>query len=417
MIGMRKMSGSPAYDVEALRRDFPALSQQIGQHALAYLDNASTTQKPRAVLDAMVTAYETSCANVHRGVHTLSSRATEAYEASRARMARFLDAEQPEEIVFVRGTTEAINLVAATYGRSALSPGDRVLVTGLEHHSNLVPWQMLCEDTGAHLDVVPLDMQGGLRMGQLSELLTERTKIVASGYISNSLGTVVPVREFIAAAKRVGAVTVIDGAQAAPHMKVSVRELGCDFYAFSGHKTYGPMGIGVLYGRRECLEEMPPWQGGGEMISEVDYGSSTHADVPQKFEAGTPNVVGAIGLAAALDYLEGVGIEAVQMHEAALLEHARDELAKVPGLRLFGSVRPRAAVVSFTLDGAHPHDVGTVLDTEGIAVRAGHHCTQPVMDHFGVMATVRASFGMYNTHAEVERLVAAVQQARGVLGL
>lgn len=407
---------TPRLDVEAVRRDFPALSARVHGRPLVYLDNASTTQKPAPVLDAWREAYERACANVHRGVHTLSARATDAYEAARATVARFLGGVQPEQIVFVRGTTEAINLVAQSCGRQHVRAGDRVLVTELEHHSNIVPWQMLCAATGAHLDVLPIDAQGGLQMERLEGLLAAGPKVVSVSHVSNSLGTVNPVEEIVARARAVGAVTVVDGAQAVPHAPVSVLDIGCDFYAFSGHKVYAPMGIGALYGRRERLEAMPPWQGGGEMIAEVTFDHTEYADVPQRFEAGTPNVFGAIALAAALDYLEALGPEAVRAHEAGLLEHARASLSAIEGVRLIGSAPQRAGAVSFVLEGAHPHDVGTVLDTEGVAVRTGHHCTQPVMARFDVPATVRASFAAYNTTEEVDRLVQAVLLAREVLG-
>lgn len=404
-------------DVERVRADFPALAQVVHGHPLAYLDNASTTQKPRVVLDTLHEAYETCCANVHRGVHTLSATATRRFEAARATVARCLGGVQPEEVVFTRGTTEAINLVAQSWGRTNLGPGDRVLVSQMEHHSNIVPWQLVTAATGAKLDVLPMNAQGDLRLEALHELLTPRTRLVAVAHVSNALGTVNPVAEIVDMAHAVGAKVLVDGAQATPHMQVDLPSLGADFYALSGHKAYAPMGIGALFGRAALLESMPPWQGGGEMITEVTFARTEYADPPQRFEAGTPNVFGAIALAAALEFLEGLGLEAVARHESALLEHARASLAEVPGVQLIGRPARQAGALSFVLDGAHPHDVGTVLDTEGVAVRTGHHCAQPVMEAFDVPATVRASFGVYNTREEVERLAQALLRAKAVLGV
>lgn len=402
------------FDVARVRGDFPALSRVIAQHPLAYLDNASTTQKPRAVLEAMTRFYEGSCANVHRGVHTLSVEATDLYEGAREKVARFIGARSAEEIVFTRGTTEAINLVAST---TTLNAGDEVLITELEHHSNLVPWQRLCAARGAKLVVLPIDDRGELMLDRLEGLLSSRTKVVAVSEISNSLGTVNDVASIIRAARRAGgagAVCLVDGAQSVAHRPIDVAALDCDFYAFSAHKMYGPMGIGVLYGKRALLEAMPPYQSGGDMVLTVRFEETTYNAVPYKFEAGTPNVAGAVGLAAAIDYLDGAGRAGIAAHESALLARAVSALGALPYVRLIGTPSARAGAVSFEVHGVHPHDVATVLDTHGIAVRSGHHCTQPVMEHFGVPATVRASFGMYNTMEEIDRLLAALDDVRRI---
>ncbi len=399
------------FDVERVRADFPILARRVHGHPLVYLDNAATTQKPRQVLDAVARCWSEHYANVARGVHTLSQEATAAYEAARATVARFIGAPSPSEVVFVRGTTEAINLVAASWGRRHVAAGDEVLVTGLEHHSNIVPWQLLCEERGARLVVAPLDDRGDVIAEEYERRLSPRTRIVALAHVSNALGTVLPVRRMADLAHAAGAVVVVDGAQGAPHLPVDVAALGCDFYAFSGHKLYGPSGIGALWGRGELLAAMPPYQGGGGMILSVTFAGTEFAPPPQRFEAGTPAIEGAVGLAAAIDYLEGIGRERAAAWEKELLDYAVERLAEVPGLTLIGTPRQRASVVSFALAGAHPHDVGTVLDRHGIAVRAGHHCAQPVMERFGVPATTRVSVGIYNRREEIDALIAAVGEA------
>jgi cysteine desulfurase/selenocysteine lyase len=406
--------GTRPLDVVAIRRDFPVLARLVNGRPLAYLDNAASSQRPRAVIDAVSRYYETSHANVHRGVHALSQEATDLFEGARRRVQRFINARSPREIVFVRGTTEAINLVAQSYGRPRLLPGDEVLVSHLEHHANIVPWQILCEQTGAVLRVIPMTRAGEVDLEAFPGLLSERTRLLALAHVSNALGTVVPVRRFITEARSRGIPVLLDGAQAVPHMKVDVQALDCDFYCFSGHKMCGPTGIGVLYGREALLSAMPPWQGGGDMILAVSFERTVYNEIPHKFEAGTPNIAGAIGLAAAVDYLEGLGLDRIAAAEHQLLAHATEGLRKVPGVTIVGTAAEKAAVVSFTLDGVHPHDLGTILDYEGIAIRTGHHCAMPVMEYFGLPATARASFSFYNTHDEADRLVAAVQVARGM---
>ena len=401
-------------DIEAIRRDFPALAQKVHGRPLAYLDSAASAQKPEAVMAAQERCYREYYANVHRGVHTLSQRATQAYEDARARVAGFLGAGSEREVVFVRGTTEGINLVAQTLGRRRVSAGDEVLITEMEHHSNIVPWQMLCEERGANLKVAPIDDRGEVIPEEFRRRLGELTRIVAFSHVSNALGTVNPVREMTAAAHAAGAVVLVDGAQAVPHFAVDVQELGCDFYAFSAHKAYGPTGVGALYGRLELLEEMPPYQGGGEMIRSVTFEKTDYAPPPAKFEAGTPDIVGAIGLAAALDYLDGLDRAAVERHERELLEYCTEALGRIPGLRFIGTAAHKVAVVSFVVDGVHAHDVGTILDLEGIAVRVGHHCAQPVMQHFRVPATARASLALYNRREEIDRLAAGLLKVREV---
>ncbi|HTN51936.1 MAG TPA: cysteine desulfurase [Anaeromyxobacter sp.] len=405
-----------AYDVERIRAEFPILSQRIHGHPLVYLDNAATTQKPRAVIDAVRRYYEEDNANVHRGVHLLSERATRAYEGARVKVARFLGAADPREVIFVRGTTEGINLVAQTFGRQRVGAGDEVLVTALEHHSNIVPWQLLCQEKGATLRVVPITDAGDLDLDALDALLGPRTRLLAVAQVSNALGTVNPVAELVARAHARGVTVLVDGAQGAPHLGFDVQASGADFYAFSGHKLYGPTGIGVLWGRRELLEAMPPWQGGGDMILSVTFEKTTFNDLPYKLEAGTPHISGAVGLGAALDWVAGVGLEAVAAHERALVARAVDALGQVPGIRLVGTPRERAGALSFLLGDVHPHDVGTVLDRQGVAVRAGHHCAQPLMKRYGVAATVRASFAAYNTAAEIEALVRGLHKVREVFG-
>ncbi|MEM7675569.1 MAG: cysteine desulfurase [Myxococcota bacterium] len=405
---------SSPFDLEQIRSDFPALATTVRDKPLTYLDNASTTQKPNVVLDSIRDAYVHACANVHRGVHKLSADATERYEAVRVKAQNFLNASEHQEVVFTSGTTEAINLVANTVGRTQVWPGDNVLITELEHHSNLVPWQMLCAERQAQLRVLPIDDHGDLRLERLPALLDHRTKIVAFSHICNSLGTVNPVIDIVKQARQVGAISVVDGAQAAPHGRIDVRALGCDFYALSGHKVFGPTGVGLLWGRRELLESIPPYKGGGDMILSVSIEDTTYNDVPYKFEAGTPNIAGVIGLGAALDYVQNLDLDAVAHHEQALLASTLDILRSTPGVRIIGEPRYRAGVISFVVDGVHPHDVGTILDLEGIAVRTGHHCTQPVMEHFDVPATVRVSFAVYNTLEEVERLADGLHRVRSV---
>ncbi len=404
------------FDAERVRADFPILTQRVNGRPLVYLDSAASSQRPLAVLRA-VERYETHHhSNVHRGVHTLSQAATEAFEGARARARRFLNARSTREIVFVRGATEGVNLVAQSFARSRFGPGDEILISALEHHANIVPWQMVCAQTGCTLKVAPIDRRGEVDFERLTGLLSARTRLVAVAHFSNALGTVLPVKRITEAAHSCGALVLIDGAQAVPHTAIDVRELGCDFYVFSGHKLYGPTGIGVLYGREELLEEMPPWQGGGDMIRTVTFEQSTYNDLPWKFEAGTPNISGAVGLAAAMDYLEGLGIEAVAAHEQRLLALATAELERLPGVEIIGTAAHKAAVLSFTMSGCHPHDLGTILDSEGVAIRTGHHCAMPVMNFFDIPATARASFGCYNTEADVQALVAALGKAREVFG-
>ncbi len=404
----------PPYDVTRIRRDFPALDQMIHGKPLVYFDNAATTQKPRAVIDALTHYYSFDNSNVHRGVHTLSMRATEAYEAARKKVASFINAADPTEIVFVRGTTEGINLVASSFARCCIGAGDEVLITAMEHHSNIVPWQILCNEKGAKLRVAPIDRSGELLLDEFEKLITPKTRIVAVVHVSNSLGTINPVEDIVEIAHAKQIPVLIDGAQAAPHAAVDVRALGCDFFVFSGHKMYGPTGIGVVYGKRELLEKMPPYQGGGDMIASVTFDKTTYNTLPYKFEAGTPHVAGVVGLGAAIDYIERIGLAAITAHERDLVEYATRELSSVSGIHLIGTARRKASVVSFVLDGVHPHDVGTILDREGIAIRTGHHCTQPVMDFFGLPATSRASFGLYNTREEIDALVAAIDKVKEV---
>ena len=404
------------FDVERVRRDFPILAREVNGHPLVYLDNAASAQRPQAVIDAEAHYYAEIHANVHRGVHTLSQRATEAFESARERARSFINAATTREVIFVRGTTEGINLVAQAFARPRLEPGDEILITWLEHHSNIVPWQLLCEQTGAHLKVVPINTAGEVELAAFESLLSARTRMVAVAHVSNALGTVLPVREMIALAHARGVPVLLDGAQAVPHMRVDVRALDCDFYAFSGHKMFAPTGIGVLYGRESLLEAMPPWQGGGDMILKVSFEGTSYNSLPYKFEAGTPNIAGAVGLGAAIDYIEALGLDRIEQYEHDLLEYATQKLSAVPGLRLIGTARHKAAVLSFVLDGIHAHDLGTILDSEGIAIRTGHHCAMPVMDFFGVPATARASLAFYNTRAEVDRLAAALGKAREVFG-
>ena len=403
-----------ALDVEQVRREFPILRERVHGKPLVYLDNAASAQKPRAVIEAEAAVYESYYSNIHRGVHSLSMRATDAYEAAREKVRRFIGAAHTREIVFTRGTTESINLVASSYGRGHVGAGDEVLITGLEHHSNIVPWQMLCEEKGAHLRVAPLDDRGDVILEEMERLIGPRTRLVAFGHVSNALGTVNPAKRMVEMAHAQGVPVVIDGAQAVPHLKVDVRELGCDFYAFSSHKIYGPSGVGVLYGKSALLQAMPPYQGGGDMILSVTFEKTTYNELPYKFEAGTPNIAGVIGLGAALDFVDGLGHEAIAAHEHDLLEYGTRRLLEVPGVRLIGTAREKASVLSFVLEGVHPHDIGTVLDYEGIAVRTGHHCAQPVMERYCVPATARASLAVYNTRGEIDVLVQALDKVREV---
>ena len=403
--------------IESVRGEFPALQAEIYGKPLVYLDSAASAHKPQAVLDAEHACYREFYSNVHRGVHYLSQRATDAYEGAREKVRRLLGAERAEEIVFVRGTTEGVNLVAATFGRTRVGRGDEILITEMEHHSNIVPWKLLCEQQGATLKVVPIDDdRGELDMNAFAGLIGERTKLVAAGHVSNALGTINPVKEIVRLAHERSVPVLLDGAQAVPHMAVDVAEIGCDFYVFSGHKAFGPTGIGALYGRWELLREMPPYQGGGEMISSVTFEKIEYREPPARFEAGTPNIAGAVALGATVEFLERVGYEAIQSHEQELLTYATERLREVPGLRLIGTAADKVGVLSFVLKGVHAHDVGTIVDREGVAVRVGHHCAQPVMDHFGVPATARASLALYNTKEDVDALVAALGRVREVFG-
>lgn len=405
-----------ALDVERVRRDFPILDQTIHGKKLVYLDNGATSQKPRAVINAVVHYYQRDNSNIHRGVHTLSMRATEAHDSARETVRRFLNAGRTSEIVFVRGATEAINLVAATYGRANVGEGDEVLISAMEHHSNIVPWQILCGEKRAHLRVAPINDAGELELEAFEKLLTPRTRIVAVTHVSNALGTVNPVRQIIDLAHARGVPVLVDGAQAVPHLPVDVRALDCDFYAFSGHKVYGPTGIGVLYGKEALLAAMPPYQGGGDMIRSVTFEKTTYNVLPYKFEAGTPDIAGAIGLGVALDYVMDLGMERVAAHGQQILSYATEQVGAIEGVRFIGTASHRAGVLSFLVGDIHPHDLGTILDREGVAIRTGHHCAQPVMERYGIPATARASFAVYNTRADVDALVKGIQKAREVLG-
>jgi cysteine desulfurase / selenocysteine lyase len=404
-----------AFDVEAIRADFPILHQDIHGKPLVYLDNAASSQHPQVVIDSMSRYYERDHANVHRGVHTLSQRATDAFEAARENVRRFINAKSSKEVIFVRGTTEAVNLVAASFARPGIKPGDEILISWLEHHANIVPWQLLAGQTGAVLKVIPITSAGEVDFAAFEQLIGPRTRLLALAHVSNALGTVVPVEKFIGVARKHGVPVLLDGAQAIPHSKIDVQALGCDFYCFSGHKLCGPTGIGVLYGREALLEAMPPWQGGGDMILSVSFKGTTYNQLPWKFEAGTPDIAGVIGLGTAVQYLEGVGMDRIAAYEHTLLEYATERLTTIPGLRIIGTAPRKAAVVSFALEGIHPHDIGTILDVEGVAIRTGHHCAMPVMEFYGVPATARASFAFYNTRAEVDKLVDALLKARDYL--
>jgi len=401
-------------DVNAIRADFPILQRRVHGRPLVYLDNAATTQKPRAVIDRLVRYYEEENANIHRGVHTLSVEATDAYDAARDRVRRFLNAADAREIVFVRGATEAINLVARSFGGSQIGPGDEIVLSEMEHHSNIVPWQMICEEKGAALRVVPITDSGEFRLDVYEQLLNARTRIVAVTHVSNALGSVTPVGEIVRLARDRGIPVLIDGAQAVAHMRVDVQALGCDFYVFSGHKVFGPTGIGVLYGRLPLLEAMRPYQGGGDMIRSVTFDRTLYNEVPYRFEAGTQHIAGVVGLATAIDYLADLGLDRVAAHEHELLAYGTEALTTIPGLRLTGTAAQKAGILSFVMDDVHPHDIGTILDREGVAIRAGHHCCQPLMTRLGVPATARASFALYNTHVEIDALVGALRKVREV---
>ena len=403
-----------AYDVGSIRDEFPILAQEVNGKPLVYLDNAATTQKPAAVIDAICDYYRNYNSNIHRGVHTLSQKATEAYELARAKLMTFLGAESPSEIIFLRGATEGINLVSQAWLRPLLEPGDEIILSEMEHHSNIVPWQLLREQAGAVLRVAPIRENGEIDLQGYEDLFSDRTRFVSLTHVSNALGTINPIRQMVASARERGVPVLVDGAQAAAHQAISMEELGCDFYAVSGHKMYGPTGIGALYGRRSLLEKMPPYHGGGEMILSVSFDETIYNDLPYKFEAGTPNIAGAIGLGAAVDYMENIGLDAIAAHEQDLLEYATAEASAIDGLRIIGQAAEKAGILSFNLGDVHPHDVGTILDQEGIAVRAGHHCAQPVLERLGVQATVRASFALYNTRSEIDRLVEGIGKGEEV---
>jgi cysteine desulfurase/selenocysteine lyase len=403
-----------SFDVYAIRRDFPILERKVHGKSLVYLDNAATSQKPQAVIDALTQYYTSQNSNIHRGVHALSELATGIYEEARVKVQHFINAADPSEVIFVRGTTEGINLVAQTYGRAHIGNGDEIVISALEHHSNIVPWQILCEQQGARLRVAPVNDRGELLLDEFEKLLTPKTKLVGIAHVSNALGTIIPLKRVIELAHQRNIPVLVDGAQAAPHLRIDAQALDCDFYVFSGHKVYGPTGIGMLYGKRQLLEGMPPYQGGGDMISSVTFEKTLYNKLPYKFEAGTPDVSGAIGLGAAIDYVNSIGLERIAAHEHDLLVYATQALSAIPGLRLIGTAREKAAVISFVLENVHAHDVGTILDQEGIAVRTGHHCAQPLMQRFGVDATARASFALYNTREEVDALVEGIKKVREV---
>ncbi|HET7215714.1 MAG TPA: cysteine desulfurase [Terriglobia bacterium] len=409
-------NASLKFDVDRIRKDFPALDQSVHGKPLVYLDNAATSQKPLAVIEAEEHFYRRDCSNIHRGVHELSERATKAYEDARVTAQRFLNARDSSEVIFVRGATEAINLVASSFGRKNIGPGDEILITAMEHHSNIVPWQILCEEKGAKLLVAPINDRGELLFDEYVKLLGPRTRLVSVVHVSNVLGTINPVQEMIQAAHRRNIPVLLDGAQAAPHVKVDVRELDCEFYTFSGHKLYGPTGVGVLYGKAEMLDAMPPYQGGGDMISSVTFEKTLYNSLPYKFEAGTSNIAGGIGLGAAIDYVNRIGIENIAAYEDELLSYATDALSNITGLRIIGTAKRKAGVISFVMEGIHPHDAGTILDQEGIAVRTGHHCAQPLMERFKIPATTRASLAFYNTKREIDALAAGIQKVKELLG-
>jgi cysteine desulfurase/selenocysteine lyase len=405
-----------SFDAASIREDFPILKQSVYDKPLVYLDNAATSQKPQVVIDAITRYYSMDNSNIHRGVHLLSERATKAYEEARLKVQLFINAADSKEIIFTRGTTEAINLVAGSYGRANVRAGDEVLITAMEHHSNIVPWQILCDEKGARLRVAPINDDGELILEEFEKLVNERTKLVSLVHLSNALGTINPIRAIVEIAHRHNVPVMIDGAQAAPHTKLDVQELDCDFYAFSGHKLFGPTGIGVLYGKASLLDAMPPYQGGGDMIASVTFDKTTYNTLPYKFEAGTPNIAGTIGLGAAIDYVNQIGLDRIARYEHELLEYGTEALSQIPGLRLVGTAKEKAGVLSFVLEGVHPHDVGTILDREGIAIRTGHHCAMPLMQRFGIPATARASLAFYNTKEEIDELVAGIHKVKEVFG-
>jgi len=405
-----------SFSVEKIRADFPILAEKIRNKPLVYLDNAATCQKPQAVIDSIVQLYSHDYANVHRGVHTLSVRSTDKFEGARSKIKEFINAASEKEIIFVRGATEAVNLVAQSYGKANIKHGDEILITAMEHHSNIVPWQMLCEQTGAVLKVAPINTQGELIFSEFENLISDKTRMVSVVHMSNALGTVNPVKNIIASAHDRNIPVLLDGAQAIPHMKIDVRDLDCDFYVFSGHKLYGPSGVGVLYGKQDLLEAMPPYQGGGDMIRKVTFAETEYNTLPYKFEAGTPSIADVVGLGAAIDYLNEIGIEAIAAHEAELLTYATGQARQIKGLKIIGEAAEKGAILSFVLDKVHPHDIGTMLDNLGIAIRAGHHCAMPVMDFFKVPATARASFAMYNTKQEIDVLMEGIKSLIEVFG-
>ncbi|MDQ6902643.1 MAG: cysteine desulfurase [Bacteroidota bacterium] len=400
-----------SFDVQNIRKSFPILKRELNDKLLVYLDNAATSQKPQVVIDALVNYYSNYNANIHRGIHTLAEEATAAYESTRVTVRRFINAALPEEIIFTRGATEGINLVAYTWGRQNIHAGDEIIISGMEHHSNIVPWQILCEEKKSILKVIPVNDNGELDMEAYKNLLSSKTKLVSVVHVSNSLGTINPVKEIIDSAHKVGAVVLVDGAQSAVHLDIDVQEMDCDFFVFSGHKVYGPTGVGVLYGKKEILEVMPVFMGGGEMIKEVTFEKTTYNDLPYKYEAGTPNIADTVALKSALDFINETGKEAVRRHENELLAYATNQMKQIPGLKIIGNAKEKVSVISFIVDKIHPQDLGVLLDNQGIAVRTGHHCTQPLMDRFGIPGTVRASFAMYNTKEEVDKLIAGLQKA------
>ena len=416
LLASEKTTEALHFDVDSIRGDFPILNQMVHGKPLVYLDNAATSQKPSAVIEAMSRYYTADNSNIHRGVHQLSERATKEYEEARVKVQGFINAAHSKEIIFVRGVTEAINLVTNSYGRANVKSGDEILITAMEHHSNIVPWQMLCEEKGARLRVAPINDEGELILEEFEKLVNERTRLISVVHISNALGSINPVQAIVEIGHRHNVPVMIDGAQAAPHTAIDVQELGCDFYAFSGHKVYGPTGIGVLYGKADILDAMPPYQGGGDMIASVTFEKTTYNTLPYKFEAGTPNIAGTIGLGAAITYVNQIGLERIGRYEDELLAYGAEALSQISGLRLIGTAKEKAGVLSFVLDGIHPHDIGTILDREGIAVRTGHHCAMPLMERFGVPATARASLSFYNTKQEIDSLVAGIARVKEVFG-
>ena len=411
---MTTSNPAPILDVSKIRADFPVLHQKVNGKPLVYMDTGATSQKPQSVIDALVRYYTEDNSNVHRGVHTLSQRATEEYDTARSKTRQFLNAASDQEIIFVKGTTDGINLVAHSYGRQHLGPGDEIIISTMEHHSNIIPWQVLCQEKAAHLRIIPINDAGELLIDEYERLLTPRTKLVSITHVSNVLGTINPIEQIVEMAHSRGVPVLVDGAQAAPHMAVDVQKLGCDFYVFSGHKLYGPTGIGVLYGKFDLLEAMPPYQLGSDMIKSVTFESTIYNDLPYKFEAGTPHIAGVIGLGAAIDYVTRIGMETIAAHDRKLARLAAERLSTIPGVRLIGEAADKTSIASFVLEHAHPHDIGTILDNHGVAIRAGHHCAQPVMQHFGVEATARASFSLYNTERDIDRLIEAVLKVKEV---